>query len=73
MTDVTATHEIGAVTTATKAWVGLGIAVVGEGLTTASLYLPVNGEAHVIIAIALAMLTPLATAFGVYQTTNKPV
>lgn len=56
----------------TKAWVGLTIAAIGSGITSALGFVAVTDPTFVYLTIGSAVLTTLGVGFGVYQTTNSP-
>lgn len=60
-------------TTAAKAYVGAGIAIVGSGVTTAVGLITQDSTWFVPLTILSAMLTTAGTFVGVYGTTNRPV
>jgi hypothetical protein len=56
----------------TKALIGLLIASLGSGITTALAFQIPNSATFIILTITVAVLTPVATYLGVYGATNNP-
>lgn len=56
--------------TNTKALIGLLIASLGSGITTALAFQIPNSVTFITLTIIAAVLTPVATYFGVYGATN---
>ena len=55
-----------------KAVIGLLIATIGSGITTALAFQAAGSMTFIILTIIAAALTPLATYYGVYRTANYP-
>lgn len=58
--------------TAHKAWIALVIAAIGSGITAALGFAAPDSSEFMVLTIIAAVLTPIATAFGVYEMPNKP-
>lgn len=58
--------------TAHKAWTALVIASIGAGITAALGFAAPDSTEFMVLTIIAAVLTPIATAFGVYEIPNKP-
>jgi hypothetical protein len=56
---------------AQKAWVGLVVAAVFSALTASLAFASDGSTVAIVLTIVSAALTPLATALGIYQTSNK--
>jgi hypothetical protein len=56
-----------------KAQIGAGIAAATSTLVALQALLPVDGTAHLVIAIAIIVLGGLGTYFGIFQTVNEPL
>jgi hypothetical protein len=56
---------------AQKAWVGLIVATVFSGLTAGLAFASDGSMLFIVLTLVSAMLTPLATALGVYSVSNR--